>query len=241
MIQSKLAYHFSKIAPYGKKITIKLKNGLKFKVRARTMDKAVLKEVWVNNLYGRHNFEISENDTVIDIGGHIGFFSIYAACKAKMGKVITFEAFNENYKLLKENIDLNKISNITLENTAVGKENGTSRLFLSADNNTGGHSLHLKKESGNFIDIPVMAFDEVLKKYKLEKVDYLKLDCEGAEFDILLNASEESLKKIKKIVMECHDHGNNTSEKMVKFLEKKGFKVIADLGKGESILYAINN
>lgn len=229
MIKNKLIYHFSKIAPYGKQLTIKLNNGIKCNIRSKTMDKAVLKEVWITNLYGKHSFDIKEKDVVVDIGAHIGMFAIYAAHKAKNGKVISFEPFIKNYELLESNAKINNLKNLKTQNVAVGKKNGQQRLYLSPDNNTGGHSLYLKTENNDsFVDIPTISYNSMIENYKLDKIDYLKLDCEGAEYDILFNASKQAISKIEKIVMECHPHKDNTKEKMIEFLKDSGFELIID-------------
>ena len=76
-VKKKLVYHYSKFAPYNKVLTINLDNGLKFKFRGRTSDRTVIKEVWAREIYSKYGFDIKENDTVIDLGGHIGIFTVF--------------------------------------------------------------------------------------------------------------------------------------------------------------------
>ena len=229
-------YYYSKIAPYGKVLTIKLNNGIKFLFRARTLDRTVLKDVWTKGVYEKKGFEINETDTVVDIGGHIGAFSVFAANQARKGKVLAFEPFKENYDLLVSNINLNGFKNVIVENKGIGKEDGSSRFYLRPKKlekgeiayNTGGHSFHLIKESDTYMDVPTLSFDSMVDEFKLDKIDFLKMDCEGAEFEIIYNASEESLAKVSKITMECHPFENYTMEGMVEFLERHGFECIVD-------------
>ena len=235
-IKKKPVYYYSKITPRGKILKIKLDNGLQFFFRAQTMDRTVLKEVFTKEAYYKEGFEIKESDTVIDIGGHIGVMAIYAASLAKKGRVIVLEPFLDNYELLQSNVKLNGINNIIAENKAIGKEDGSFRFYIRPGKlkkgevayNSGGHSFHLIKDSESFVDVPTLSFDSLVNQFKLDKIDFLKLDCEGAEFDILYNASEESIAKISKIAMECHPFENNTMEGMMNFLQQHGFECTAE-------------
>lgn len=69
----------------------------------------------------------------------------------------------------------------------------------------------------------------------------MKLDCEGAEYEILFGCSDENLKKILKISMECHNiDTNRNADQLKKFLEKQGFKVTIKSDKhANAMLYAV--
>lgn len=238
----KLWYHLSKIAPMNTRIPIMLTNGLKFYIRARTMDKSVLKEVWVKSIYNKHGIGVAPGDTVVDIGGHIGLFSVYASSLSKTGKVYAFEPFLKNFEKLKEHKQINKQDNLFIFNKAIADKEGTQTLFLSPDNNTGGHSLHLKTESDNTAVVETLSLASFCKSENIDRIDYLKLDCEGAEFNII-KADESILDRVKKLVMECHPHGDNTVDAMIEILERHGFEVNRESSNspsGNEMLYCIN-
>lgn len=245
-VKKKLVYHYSKFAPYGKMLTINIDNGLKYFFRAGSMDRNVIKEVWAKNIYTKHNYDIQENDVVFDIGGHIGAFSVLAASKAINGKVFAFEPMKDNYEILLSNIKLNLFTNIISENVAVSKDNGIRSFYISSHKtsskvgyNTGGHSFFPSKKSGEKIDVKTVTLETLMKKYNVEHINYLKLDTEGAEYDILFGASKETLQKIEKIVMELHPFGENTKDKMLDFLQKNGFKNTVDkYGENEFMIYS---
>lgn len=226
-LTNKFGYHLSKIAPMNSNISIYLKNGLKFIVRARTMDRSVLKEVWIKEIYDKHNVRVEKGDTVIDIGGHIGIFSVYAAHLSQTGKVFAFEPFIENYKRLENHKIINQKENLQVYNKGVANIEGTQTLYLSPDDNTGGHSLHLKTNSEYKIEIQTVNIIAFCEKEKIEIIDFLKLDCEGAEFEIV-KSSEAILKKVKKIIMECHPFGENTCDEMVSIIERNEFHVVRE-------------
>lgn len=239
-VKKKIVYHYSKFAPYNKILTIKLDNGVKFKFRARTADRTVIKEAWARKIYTKHNFEIKENDTVFDLGGHIGAFTVLAGKKVKNGKVYAFEPIKENFEMLKINLDLNELNNIYTENIAIANKEGTRTFNLSSFHtkssvgyDTGGHSLYPSKDRDQQIQVKTSTLEAIMQKYEVDHIDYLKLDTEGAEFEILCDTPKNILKKIRKIVMELHPFGENTKEKMINFLEDCGYENnIETYGKG---------
>lgn len=210
-----------------KKITYKLRNGIKYNVRAGTCDRGIINEIWIEKHYVPKGFEIKEKDTILDVGAQIGVFSVYAAHHAKKGKIYAFEPMSENFKMLKENTNLNKLKNITNINCALSDKNGKESLFID-DLNTGGHSFFNDKKSWskNKIIVKSMNLDSFFNKYKIKKIDFLKMDCEGAEYKIFFGASKKTLEKIKKISMEYHnlDEKKNV-HKLKKYLEKNNFEV----------------
>ena len=73
--------------------------------------------------------------------------------------------------------------------------------------------------------IKCITMDDVFTSCKIEKINFLKLDCEGSEHEIMLNTSSKTMKKIEKISMEYHEIGNLTAEGLITFLQKNGFTV----------------
>ena len=209
-----------------KNIVYQLRNGVMYKTRAKTADRTIINEMWIHKIYTPKGFEIKDSDTVVDIGAHIGFFSIFASTYAKQGKVFAFEPTPENFAMLEENVRINNLKNILFLNQAVGGKDGKADIFLS-EHNTGGHSFfHTKKNSDKKITVPVISLQTLMKKYDLKIIDFLKMDCEGAEYSILFNCPKEILQKISKISMEYHNiDDENNVDKLQIFLKQNGFKV----------------
>jgi len=201
---------------------------------------ATIWEIVIKKNYNPRGFEIKLKDIIIDIGANIGIFSIYAAKKAIYGKIYSFEPFKSHYRRFLKNIELNKIKNIKPFNLAVSKKEGEQRLFLS-EINSGGHSLHPIKGQESVI-IKTLTLNKIIKENKLKKIDLLKLDCEGSEYEIIYSTSKKNLKIIKKIVLEYEniDKNKNNLKYLKKFLEKEGFKVLLKDGgnKPQGILHA---
>jgi len=202
-------------------ITYVFNDGLKVKLRAGTSDRNVVNDVLLQNFYTPKGFEIKSGDMVIDIGAHIGTFSLFAARFAK--RIYAFEPLVSNFNILKENIKINGFHNIEAYNFAVADKSGTRDLFV-VQGNMAANSLYLETEFKTKVE--TISLDDIVKRNNIFQIDYLKLDCEGAEYDILMKCSPDVLVKIQKIGMECHDIDKNRNLGSIKeFLEKKGFKV----------------
>ena len=200
------------------------------------MDAFILWETFVHKTYDYSGFEIKPEDTVVDIGGHIGIFAVYAARKANKGKVLVYEPVPENFEILKKNKKLNKLANLKINNSAVTSKRGYVNLNISKSN-SGGHSIH-SVDTKETLKVPSITLGDIFKKNKIKKINYLKIDTEGAEFDIILNSPKEVFKNVEKIIMEYHDFVSNRNNhlEIIDYLKKCGFKVSM---KGSRILRKI--
>jgi len=170
-------------------------------------------------------FDIKQSDIVVDIGAHVGYFTLYAAKRASNGKVISFEPTKESFLILKKNIKINNFQNIIIENFGVAKLAEQTTLFVDKKygiaNTLYGNDKNLEEEK-----IQTTTLYDICKKYDLKKIDFLKMDCEGAEFEIILNAPSKVLEKIQKITAEIHEEMVPYKiEELITRLEKNGFTV----------------
>jgi len=196
----------------------------RMKIRVNTFDKQAIYEVWRLKEYETEHFVIDPSDVIIDIGAHIGTFSVWAAQKAVSGRVISFEPDPENYALLEENKDLNHLTNLHTVNSAVSETRGQVRLFTSDYHNM----THSFFEEGTRVNtlVDTVSLADILQEYGLEKVHYLKIDAEGAEYQIILNTPASVLRRIDKIFIEYHDylnHGYNYRD-LIGYLGENGFQ-----------------
>lgn len=203
-----------------------LRNGITFKLRANTNDRVIFNEIWLRKAYiPSPDCEIRPDDIVVDIGAHIGFFSIYAAEKARRGKVYAFEPVPENVRLLEENVKHNNLRNvIPIQKAVSGKSE--KRDFIISEGSVGGHSFAYEEGiQKNSVQVESVALDEWMERENI-RIDFLKMDCEGAEYEILFNMKKEYLKKIQRISMEYHDiDKERNGESLQKFLEDNGFSI----------------
>lgn len=152
---------------------------------------------------------------VVDVGANIGDTAIYFALKGAK-HVYAFEPYPYSYNIAMKNIKLNYLEDkITLLNEGCGR---SGFVTIREDyNNTGGTDLKNFKEGKK---IRIESLDEIVKKFNLKHAA-LKIDCEGCEYDLILNASDDALKAFDQIIMEYHYGYRN----LVKRLRQAGFSV----------------
>ena len=132
-------------------------------------------------------YSIKEGDVVIDAGAYLGHFTVYAAMKVgKTGKVVAFEADPYIYRLLLRNIELNRLTNVLAVNKGVWSRD-TDLAFDSRGNASqivteAAHAKTLVKK------IPVIGLDSEMQRLGLPRVDFVKMDIEGAELEAVQGA-----------------------------------------------------
>jgi FkbM family methyltransferase len=196
----------------------------RMKIRVNTFDKQALYEVWKLKEYETEHFVIHPGDVIIDIGAHIGTFSVWAAQKATSGRVFSFEPDPENYALLAENKNLNGLTNLHIVNSAVSQVRGQVKLFTSNYHNM-THSF-FEEGTRDHTMVDTISLEDILQEYGLERVHFLKIDAEGAEYQIILNTPARILERIDKIFIEYHDylnHGFNYRD-LTGYLAENGYQ-----------------
>jgi FkbM family methyltransferase len=206
------------------RLVYRLRNGLLLEARPRTLDVAVLKDVFFHRIYGQHGGSIQDNWVILDIGAHIGAFSASAARAARGVTIYAFEPAPENLELLSSNITRNRLSNVCLSPQAVSGKRGVRQLHLS--DSPAGHSLHGSEPADRQLSVESVTLEEILSRHTIEAVDLLKMDCEGAEFEILETASPDTLNRVRRIAMEVHTLDEaRTPARLAALLEGQGFCV----------------
>lgn len=184
-----------------------------------------LYEIFVTKIYDKF-FEIKEGDTVIDIGGNIGLFSYYAVCKGA-SKVYCFEPSPKSCGIIKSKFNLD---NIKIEEVAVSSQDGYV-TFYDCDWNSIGSSMYQELEGSKKITCKSINFNNYLKTHNIEKIDYLKIDCEGAEYEIIESLDEYYLtNNVDKICLEYHLNKNGEINTILNKLKKCNFNVNFEFG-----------
>ena len=175
---------------------------LQFKVRAGTDDADIVREAATAQYYRDGRALLAPDSTVIDVGAHIGGFSLWAACQG--ARVRAFEPVPDNYALLEENIRINHLeSRVKAFNVAIWSSAIEKTMHVTSEN-TGGSSLCYGKESDPQVAVHCARLDDVMAAEGIPTCDWLKLECEGAEFDILPSMDQATWQRIQAVVLEYH-------------------------------------
>jgi FkbM family methyltransferase len=200
------------------------RNGIRIRVRPNTDDLKIVKSNFVTMHYIRDFVPITKDSVVVDVGAHIGSFSVMAARIAY--RVLAYEPEPSNYQMLKKNAELNKLSNLTPFEMAVSGSSGYQEFCAYEDGSTGTHFLS-QKGSDHAVKkrVQTISLEDIIKKGGLSRIDFLKLDCEGAEHDILKNMSLDTAARIGAIAMETHYGHPECSIDIPARLKEIGFEV----------------
>jgi FkbM family methyltransferase len=173
-------------------------------------------------------YQLKQGDIVVDAGAFIGWFSVYASQKVgDKGRVICFEPEDSNYSLLKRNIILNNLKNVILIKKGLWNEDRILKFKTQGPISTIGK---FENENNLFKEILVTRLDTTLKKLNLKKVDFIKMDIEGAEIQAVEGAKEVMRNNnIHFAIASYHEvNGEKTYKKLEEFFEKNNYKAFTD-------------
>jgi FkbM family methyltransferase len=215
--------------PVRKPVTIELRGGGRYRARSR-MEVWIIKETCLDRDYERGEVPIEDGWTVVDIGAGAGDFAISVALRAPKSRVLAFEPWRESFDLMQENLALNGVENVQAFAEAVAGRRG--ELLLTSPTGIEGQHRTTSDASGSgkpadasALRVPAVQLAEAFDRSGVAVCDFLKIDCEGGEYDILFHAGEAALRRVRHIAMEYHDGVTPWSHRdLVSFLEANGFE-----------------
>jgi FkbM family methyltransferase len=216
---------------------LKARSGQIIEIRPESEDAGIVKSVFAKRSYIANGIAIPSGGVVVDVGANIGAFTLFAAEFAS--HVYAFEPEPRNYDCLRRNIALNGFDHVTPIAKAVAGSSGTREFHIAADENTGSHSLHLsefEEETKSTFQVEVVSIADFMAEHSLERIDYLKLDCEGSEWEILENLSRETADRIGRITLEIHEISGYTHKDAQRLVESLGF--YSEFGEDANYLFA---
>jgi FkbM family methyltransferase len=180
-------------------------------------------------------FHPKEGDIVVDVGAHMGRYTITSSkYVGPRGKVIAVEAHPYNFKILQRNIGLNRLTNVSAMNCAVYSKKDKLKLYLPDEDlgYTMHHSLmknylvtkYNEKIEQKYIEVEAYTLDNLLQKSGMNQVNWIKIDVEGAEYEVLRGA-REILSTNKRISILVEVHGKDTYEPTIELLRSNSFKI----------------
>jgi len=189
-------YAYVTVTPIAERV-IELRSGLRIYLSEHPHDVITVFVVFVRKDYG----EIPSNGSVIDIGANIGVFSLYAAHCGKAVKVFAYEPNSESFRYLLNNITANNLEQTIIPHRLA--VTGTPGEVVRFPKTSSMYNAIIEGEGGtDFEEVETTSLPAILSD--VDRVTLLKLDCEGAEYGILMQAGQPVFGKIAAIRMEYH-------------------------------------
>jgi FkbM family methyltransferase len=159
-------------------------------------------------------FQPRSGDIILDIGAHIGKYTLKnSRIVGNSGFVLAIEANPVNFQTLKKNIKINKVTNVIAVNLAAWNENCKIKLFTGL---YGGYHSTKTDWSLGFYEVEARRMDDVMERFHIEKVDWIKIDAEGAEYEVLKGLKKTICKQTAKVVVEVFESRLASVKKLVR-------------------------
>jgi len=202
--------------------------GLLIAYRKDTADEGVIVHNCDENIYfkGVPEYQLADGHVVIDVGAHIGIFSLQSSPIVGHGKVYAIEASEDTFNLLRINVALNECTNISVHHLALADKEGTCTLYHSDTGNWGHSTVNRRSRSSETVECCTLS--AFLERNRIDKCHFLKLNCEGAEFPLLLSTPDYVLQRIRTILVlyHCDLWIDNTEADLISHLESSGFDCV---------------
>lgn len=173
---------------------------------------------------------IHPGDTVIDVGANVGCFALLAASRVgPTGRIIAVEPEARAFEQLRKNITLNGASNVIARQLAIGGHEGEVTLHTTVESALFS-SIYTRVNrsyvAGEAQTVPMITLAQLMKQESVERCQYLKLDCEGAEHDIVASLASDVAERIKQITMELHKVDGHDAGVLASKLQSLGFALV---------------
>lgn len=203
------------------------RDGLKLSLLPRCGESFTFYENIIENNYLKNGIGLKPGSTVVDIGAHVGAFAVLAgSIIGAHGRVIAFEPVAKTFERLKENVALNGLANVDCHRAAIDSREGT--ITLQVPRKSVFASAHVVKrigDDGPNETVPCHTLDRVIKDFQIDRINLLKVDCEGSEHGIFDTLSADAAARIDQIAMDVHPVGGVSTDRLYERLATLGFMV----------------
>ena len=190
-------------------------------------------------------FTPREGDTVIDIGAHIGRYTITSSKQVgSTGKVVAIEADPDNFQLLKRNIALNKLTNVLPLNYAVFSTRTIMKLYEQSASAKYNSIMLTRARTMNYVEVNADTLDSILEQNRINQVNWIKIDVEGAEFEVLKGSTKTLSSNDISLLVEIHNIDDPSHyDNILNFLKYHNYEITFEnrYGSGESHVIFRNN
>jgi FkbM family methyltransferase len=202
---------------------LQFRNGVRITADEHAALILLFNEVWLNRIYSPPGYEVNRGDVVVDLGANVGVFTLFAASRAAGVHVHACEPSPRCVEALRRNIEASNLGNVTVHPLAVAAEAGIVQLHM-CEENWARNSITDTWTSGQSVKVPAVSLDELIHQCGADRIDLLKVDIEGAEYDVLSDRNHPSLQRVRRIVCEYHNlDGVRNGAQLARQLSEAGF------------------
>lgn len=185
-------------------------------------------EIPIQNIFAQH---LETGAVFYDIGANVGFFSIVAAkLVGDSGKVFAFEPGKDNAQAIRHNAALNNFNQIEVIEKAISNTSGSGQLLLAKY--SGGHALataDAPPDLAGEITVDIVSIDDLIGQKLIEPPNFVKVDVEGAELDVL-KGMKETIKTYQPTIIYEVDDGDRAAyerkyQELADFMHSLDYKV----------------
>lgn len=175
-------------------------------------------------------FPSDESMVAVDIGANLGFFSLYLASRFPKARVYAVEPLRVNFDYLVSNLQRNDQVAVEPIYAAVASQEGSLTLYSSTGEYgfpTDSSMISANGDSEAY-EVSAIPLQSLMEQHDLDRIHFLKVDCEGAEYDIFYNTPSEVFDRVELIAMETHagDGEKENTESICLRLEEMGFQAL---------------
>lgn len=190
--------------------SIKMPSGKRVFLRGGSSDIETFLDVIIGRQYELH-FTIKPK-WIIDLGANVGLSSIFFAEKYSDAKIISVEPDRGNFLMLEKNLE--GVTRVKCKFAAIWSK--PVPLFLS-DPGIGEWGYQVSEQSNDDKPVQGITVQNLMQEYEINEIDILKIDIEGAEFQLFTEGDVEWLQKVKVLIIELHEHALDVLREIVKF------------------------
>lgn len=230
-VQNWPSFVFWKWRGYPGTLEIVLRSGYRFEITpdSRTEFKVVFMRedyTWPIPL-----MDESETGTIVDLGANVGFFTLFAASRFPGRPVVSVEPYPPSAAALTANLRDNRLSNCRIVQAAVSNMRGTVAFGSTSPvpNPVNARiTPNASIDGTQYVACPTTTLDDLFREHVSGDVAFMKLDIEGAEYDVLYGASDASLARVRRIALETEelDADRRNTDALAAFLRSKGFRTV---------------
>ena len=186
----------------------------------------ILEEIYIKNIYGPY-LHGKKDLTILDLGCNIGLFSMFATQFAK--QIYAFEPTKETFEIAKKNIAENNITNVKLFQKAIMKDDGNITFYHSENSTMNSAMASIQTEEFKIVgkeEVEGIRLDTFVKQEGITHIDFMKVDCEGSESEIIGGKGFENIASmVDSLIVEYHVWSGVNVQQLVTTLRDYGYKV----------------